>query len=140
MIKEPKELEEELENLILEPYISSEESTMMWEGEGEVHTVNGEQPRIGGGRGGNRGGGRGGGRGRGHGRGGPEPFGFLIFDEDNTTKMKNISCSMLPNFHELRNEDPETFLFEFEVLCRSYDYLLDTQNWNCFQPLLKMHQ
>lgn len=64
---EPKELEEELEIPILEPYINSQESTMDGEGEGEVHNVNGEQPRIGGGRGGNRGGrgGRGGGRGRG---------------------------------------------------------------------------
>ena len=41
---------------------------MAGEGEGEVHNLNGEQPRIGGGRGGNRGGGRGGGRGRGRGR------------------------------------------------------------------------
>ena len=66
MIEEPEELEEELENPILEPYISFEESTMAGEGDGEVHNVNGEQPRIGGGRGGNKGGG---GRGRGGGRG-----------------------------------------------------------------------
>lgn len=42
---------------------------MVGEGEGEVHNINGEQPRIGGGRGGNRGGGRGGGRQRGGGKG-----------------------------------------------------------------------
>ena len=42
MIEEPKGLEEELENPILEPYISSEESTMAGEGEGEVHNVNGD--------------------------------------------------------------------------------------------------
>lgn len=49
--EEPKveDLEEELENPILEPYISYEESTMVGEGEGEVHNVNGERPRIGGG-------------------------------------------------------------------------------------------
>lgn len=45
LVEEP---EEELDNPIIEPYISSEESTMAWKG--EVHNVNGEL-RIGGGRG-----------------------------------------------------------------------------------------
>lgn len=49
---------------------------MVEEGEGEVHNVNCEQHRIGGGGGGgNRGGGRGGGRGRG--RGYPKPLDSL---------------------------------------------------------------
>ena len=64
-------------------------------------------------------------------------LGFPIFDEDTTTTMKNISPSILLNFHGLRNEDPETFLFEFEVLCRSYDYLLDTQKLKFFPATLK---
>ena len=51
--------------------------------------------------------------------------------------MKNISPSILPNFHGLRNEGHETFFFEFEVLCRSYDYLLDTQNLKLFLATLK---
>ena len=139
MIEEPKELEE-AGNPILEPkpYISSEESTITGEGEGEVHNVNGEQPRIDGGRGGNRGGGRGGGRGRGRGEDiNPEPFGFPILDEDTTVTMKNISPYILPNFHGLRNEDPETFIFEFEVLCRSYDYLHDAQKLKLFPTTLK---
>ena len=51
--------------------------------------------------------------------------------------MKNISPSILHNFHGLRSEDPETFLFEFEVLCISYDYLLDTQNLKLFLDTLK---
>ena len=125
MIEEP---EEELENPILEPYISSKESTMAWEGEGEVHNVNGEH-RIGGG--------RGRGRGRGVSRGDPETFGFPIFDEDTTTTIKNISPSILPNFHWLRNDDPETFIFDFEVLCRSYDSFLDTQNLILLPTTLK---
>ena len=58
-IEEPKGLEE-VENPILEPgpepYIFSEGSTMVGEGEGEVHNLNGEKTRIevvrGGGRGG----------------------------------------------------------------------------------------
>ena len=51
--------------------------------------------------------------------------------------MKNISPSVLPNFHGLRNEDPETFLFEFEVLCRTYDYLEDSQKLKLFPSTLK---
>ena len=50
MIEELEELEEELENPILECYISFEESTMVGEGEGEVHNVKSELG-IGGGRG-----------------------------------------------------------------------------------------
>jgi len=50
--------------------------------------------------------------------------------------MKNISPSILPNFHGLRSEDPETFLFEFEVMCRSYDYFLDTQKLKLFLATL----
>jgi len=41
LIEEPEELEEELENPIFERYISFEESTMVGEGEDEVHNVNG---------------------------------------------------------------------------------------------------
>lgn len=37
-----EELKEELENPILEPYISSKESTMVGEEEGEVHNINGQ--------------------------------------------------------------------------------------------------
>jgi len=51
--------------------------------------------------------------------------------------MKNISPSILPNFHGVRHEDLETFLFEFEVLCRSYDYLLDSQKLKLFPTILK---
>ena len=51
--------------------------------------------------------------------------------------MKNISPSILPNFHGLKSEDPETFLFEFEVLCRSYYYLQDSQKLNLFPSTLK---
>ena len=39
-----------------------------------------------------------------------------------TTPMKNIPLSALPNFHGLSSEDPDEFLFEFDILCRSYDY------------------
>ena len=51
--------------------------------------------------------------------------------------MKNISPCILPNFHGIRSEDPETFLFEFEILCRSYDYLHDAQKLKLFPVTLK---
>jgi len=119
LIEEPKELEY--------PYISSEESIMAKEAEGEVHNVNGEKNRIEGGRG------RGGGRARGD----QDPFGFPIFDKDTNLTMKNISPSILPNFHGKISECPKTFLFEIEVLCRSYDYLHDAQKLKLFPATLK---
>ena len=108
--------------------------------EGEVNNVNDDQLRLRGG--GTRigGGGRGIGRGRGEGRGGRgelDPIGFPILDEDTTATMKNISPSILPNFHRLRSEDPETFLFEFKVLSRSYDYLINSQKLKLFPTTLK---
>lgn len=110
---------------------------MVGEGEGEVHDVDCGEFRIGGGRGkgGNRGGG--GGWGGGSGRGEPDRYGFPIFDEDTTAIMKKISPSILPNFHGLRHEDPKKFLFGFEVLCRTYDYLRYPQNLKLFPTTLK---
>lgn len=111
---------------------------MVREGEGEVHNVDDGEFRIGGGRG--RGGNRGGGGGQGGGRGGrgePNPYGFPVFDEDTIATMKNISPSILPNFHGLRHEDPKTFLFEFEGICRTYGYLLNPQKLKLFPETLK---
>ena len=59
-----------------------------------------------------------------------------MYEETHTT-MKNISPSILLNFYGLRSEDPETFLFEFEVLCRTYDYLEDSQKLKLFPSTLK---
>ena len=64
-------------------------------------------------------------------------FGFPIVDEETNATMKNISPSVLPNFYGLKIEDPETFLFEFEVLCRTYDYLQDAQKLKLFLSTLK---
>ena len=36
--------------------------------------------------------------------------------------MKNISPSVLPHFYGKVAEDPDEFLFEFDILCRRYDY------------------
>lgn len=50
---------------------------------------------------------------------------FPIRETNGDTKMKNISPSALPHFHGLTSEDLDTFLFEFVVLCRTYDYAED---------------
>ena len=51
--------------------------------------------------------------------------------------MHIIPPSSLPNFHGLDNEDPYTFLFEFEVLCRGYDYCTNHQRLKVFPLTLK---
>ena len=50
--------------------------------------------------------------------------------------MKNIPLST-SNFYGLSIEDPYIFIFEFGVLCRSYDYILDVQKIKLFPATLK---
>ena len=50
-------------------------------------------------------------------------FGFPILDTMQDVTMKNIPPSSLPTFFGKINEDPDTFLFKFDILCRSYNYL-----------------
>lgn len=40
-------------------------------------------------------------------------------------RMKNISPTALPRFHGLTSKDHDTFMFEFVVVCRTYDYASD---------------
>ena len=49
----------------------------------------------------------------------------------------NIPLSKLPNFHGLSIEDLDEFLFEFDILYRSYDYISDIQNLKTFPATLK---
>ena len=103
VIEEIESLEEEGEipphsPLVEEPenFEVSEETTMAEE----------RETGLGGGRGRGRGGGgnNGGGRGNiGGNRDGDNSFGFPIVDDDSRATMKNISPSVLPNFHGLRN-------------------------------------
>ena len=51
-----------------------------------------------------------------------DSFKFPIRDSRGVAPMKGISPHVLPNFHGLENEDPDIFLFQFEVLCRGYGY------------------
>ena len=51
--------------------------------------------------------------------------------------MKNISPSVLPRFHGKATKDPDEFLFEFDILCRSYDYTSNEQKLKHFPSTLK---
>jgi hypothetical protein len=51
--------------------------------------------------------------------------------------MKNIPLFSLPTFYGKRSEDPDTFLFEFYILCRSYNYLQYAQKLELFPATLK---
>ena len=50
-------------------------------------------------------------------------FRFPILDTIQDATIKNIPPSSLPTFYGKNNEDPDTFLFNFDVLCMSYNYL-----------------
>jgi len=51
--------------------------------------------------------------------------------------MKNISPSTLLHFNGLTFEDSDTFLFEFVVISRTYDYTNDEQKLKLFPSTLK---
>lgn len=47
---------------------------------------------------------------------------FPIRETNGDVTMKNISPTSLPHFHGLTYEDPDTFMFDFMVVYRTYDY------------------
>ena len=51
--------------------------------------------------------------------------------------MKNIHPSSLPNLYGKNNEDPDTVLFKFNILCRIYNYLQDAHKLKLFPATLK---
>jgi len=51
--------------------------------------------------------------------------------------MENISPTTLPNFHGLSCEDPETFMIDFGVFFRTYDYASDEQKLKPFPSTLE---
>lgn len=51
--------------------------------------------------------------------------------------MKNISPLVLPTFRGKTVEDPNQFLFEFKILCQTYDYIIDNQKLKLFPSTLK---
>ena len=64
-------------------------------------------------------------------------IGFPIQDMDISVPMNNIPPYFLPNFHGMRTENSETFLFEFEILFRSYGYLSHTKIMRLFPSTFK---
>lgn len=62
---------------------------------------------------------------------------FPIRDSEYQEPMKNINPSTLPHFHGRASKDPNTFIFEFEVFYRSYDYLSDAKKLKVFPSTLK---
>lgn len=74
--------------------------------------------------------------------GGDDEFGtirFLIEVRGDTkmNPMKNVSYNALLMFLGKMNEDPDAFLFKFDILCRSYDYLIDEKKLKLFLIALK---
>jgi len=51
--------------------------------------------------------------------------------------MKAILLQNIPTFHGITSEDPNAFLFEFDVLCRGYDYTIEPQKLKMFPSTLK---
>ena len=68
---------------------------------------------------------------------GEQTFGFTILDLAQNTNMKNINPSILPTFHGMSTEDPDAFLFEFDILCRSYNYINDAKKLKLFPATLE---
>ena len=50
---------------------------------------------------------------------------FPIRDLGVGAPTKPIPLATLPSFHGLVSKDPDTFLFEFDIVCRGYDYMTD---------------
>lgn len=68
----------------------------------------------------------------------PQPtFPFPIPPHQGNQNLKNIPIVVLPKFYGLITEDPKTFLFEFDILCRSYDYTTNAYKLKFFPSTLK---
>ena len=62
---------------------------------------------------------------------------YPIVDHAANAPMKVIPLHRIPTFHGLTTEDPDAFLFEFDVLCRGYDYTIDPHKLKLFPSTLK---
>ena len=51
--------------------------------------------------------------------------------------MKAIPLQHIPTYHGLTSEDPDAFLFEFDLLCQGYDYTTDPKKLKLFPSKLK---
>lgn len=62
---------------------------------------------------------------------------FLIKETNGEARMKNISPTTLPHFHGPTFEDLDTFMLDFVVVYRTYDYTFDEHKLNLFPSILK---
>ena len=62
---------------------------------------------------------------------------YPIVDTAVNAPMKAIPLQHIPTFHGLTSEDPDAFLFEFDLLCRGYDYTTNPQKLKLFPSTLK---
>lgn len=62
---------------------------------------------------------------------------YPIVDPVTNAPMKAIPLQNIPTFHEMTSQDTNTFLFEFDVLCKGYDYTTDPQKLKLFPSTLK---
>ena len=60
-------------------------------------------------------------------------FPFPLLSLITNANLKNIPPTTLPNFYGLATKDPDTFLFEFDILCHSFSRTLMSISLNCFQ-------
>ena len=51
--------------------------------------------------------------------------------------MKNIPMTSLPLFRGMSSEDPDAFLFLFDILCKSYNYYDNAKKLKLFPATLK---
>ena len=53
---------------------------------------------------------------------------FPIRETNGECRMKNVSHVALPHFHGLTSKDLDIFMFDFVVVCRTYDYASHDHN------------
>jgi len=70
---------------------------------------------------------------------GQATFGFHSLDLAQNVNMKNIPPSILSNFKGTIIEDLDAFLFEFDILCKSYNYVDDAKKLKLFTSTLKYY-
>ena len=62
---------------------------------------------------------------------------FPIGEIRGVAPMNPIPMTTLPNFHGISSEYPDTFLVEFDIVCRGYDYVADFQKLKIFLATVK---
>lgn len=62
---------------------------------------------------------------------------YPIVDPLVNAPMKSIPLQIIPTFHGMTPEDPDALLFEFDVLCRGYDYTTNPQKLKLFPSTVK---